>query len=395
MQPVNTAMLLRWTARAAAVGAMAMMLASASAESLKFTKKLLTVDSNEGCAIADVDRDGRPDVIAGRNWYAAPDFVPRPLRLIEDWRSYVQSNGDFACDVNGDGWVDMIAGSWYMTQVYWYENPGPDGLRKGRLWQQHLLKETGVSRNEIQFLHDLDGDSVPEWVVNDMKAEAPLLAWKLVKDDKGQPTLKKIVLGSAGNGHGMGFGDINGDGHEDILVGSGWHEWPDGNPLTTQWKFHPDWKWCGSCPVLVVDLDGDGRNDIIRGNAHGFGLYWDQQLTPEPGGKTNWRQHLIDKSWSQPHCLHWADLNGNGQAELITGKRVRAHDGKDPGGDDPPCLYYYTWGKKAMKFTRHTIDVGHVGGGMQIRTADLNGDGRLDIAVAGKSGTYILFNQGE
>ncbi|MHC4123857.1 MAG: FG-GAP repeat domain-containing protein [Planctomycetota bacterium] len=47
-----------------------------------------------------------------------------------------------------------------------------------------------------------------------------------------------------------------------------------------------------------------------------------------------------------------------------------------------------------MKFTRHTIDEGSVGCGLQIRTADMNADGRIDIIVAGKSGTYILFNKG-
>jgi len=362
---------------------------------LKFTKKLLMLDLNEGCAVADVNRDGRTDVIAGRNWYAAPQFLPRPLRLIEDWRKdYVQSNGDHIYDVNGDGWVDVIAGSFYPKTVFWYQNPGRDGLRKGRLWTQHLLKDTGASQNEAQFLRDLDGDRAPEWIVNSWSSKAPLLAWKLAKDDRGKPTLRKIVIGSKGNGHGMGFGDINGDGREDILVGTGWYERPATDALATEWKSHPDWNLHASCPMLVVDLDGDGRNDIIWGDAHNYGLYWMRQLAPQADGKTKWQRHLIDRSWSQPHCLHWADLDGDGQPELIAGKRVRAHAGGDPGGTDPPCLYYYTWEREAAKFTRHTIDEGSVGGGLQIRTADLNGDDRLDIVVAGKSGTYILFNQG-
>ena len=87
-----------------------------------------------------------------------------------------------------------------------------------------------------------------------------------------------------------------------------------------------------------------------------------------------------------------ADLTGDGNLELITGKRVYAHIGKDPGGKEPPCLVYYTWDADANKYHRHVIDRGVVGTGLQIRTADLNGNGRLDIAVAGKSGTYILWN---
>ena len=58
-----------------------------------------------------------------------------------------------------------------------------------------------------------------------------------------------------------------------------------------------------------------------------------------------------------------------------------------------PCLYYYKWDPKTKQFTRVTIDEGHVGCGLQIVAADLNSDQRTDIAVAGKSGTYLLIAQ--
>lgn len=379
------------------VGAMLLSAATAivgQAETIEFVKKKLVQDLNEGCAIADINDDGRLDVVAGRNWYAAPDFLPRPLRLIGNYRTdYADNNGDHVHDVDGDGLPDVIAGSFMQTQVYWFRNPGRAGLDKGILWEQHLLVDTEADKNEAVFLHDLNGDRVPEWIVNCWDNWAPLVAWKLVKGKEG-PTMQKLKIGSKGNGHGMAFGDVNGDGREDILVGMGWYERPAEKPFDAEWAFHSDWKLHASCPMIVVDLDGDGRNDLIWGNGHDFGLYWWQQLAPDPDGKTKWREHLIDKSWSQPHCLHWADLDGDGQEELLAGKRVRGHAGRDPGGKDPPCLYYYAWDKQALSFTRHTIDEGNVAGGLQICTGDLNGDGRLDIAVSGKSGTYVLFNQG-
>ncbi len=55
-----------------------------------------------------------------------------------------------------------------------------------------------------------------------------------------------------------------------------------------------------------------------------------------------------------------------------------------------PCLYYYRWDAKTKKFTRYTIEEGHVGCGLQIVTASLNDDQKTDVAVAGKSGTYLL-----
>ncbi len=74
---------------------------------------------------------------------------------------------------------------------------------------------------------------------------------------------------------------------------------------------------------------------------------------------------------------------------------MRAHSGNDPGGKDPTCFYYYKWSRQTKRFTRYTIDEkGGVGTGLQINTTDLNGDGALDIVVGGKSGTWVLLNQG-
>ena len=363
-------------------------------DGLKFTPKMLTLDTNECCALADVNGDGKLDVIAGRNWYPAPDFVPRPLRIIEDWSQYCKNNGEHVWDVDGDGLVDVIAGSFLDTQVYWYKNPGPDGWKYGWLWNQQLLVDTGASRNEGSYMRDIDGDGVPEYLVDSWDRKNPQLVWRLAKDSEGKPTMTKHQIGPA-NGHGMGFGDINNDGREDILFGLGWYERPQGDPLAQSWKLHSDWELGHfSCPALVVDVDGDGCNDLLWSHAHGYGILWWQQTKPAADGKLQFQEHMIDDSWSQPHCLVWVDLDGDGAKELLTGKRVRAHNGKDPGSAEPPVLYYYKWDTAKKHFVRYLIHQGQAGGGLQIRTADLNGDGRLDIAVAGKSGTFILFNEG-
>jgi len=370
--------------------------APAGEKTLRFSKRPLMINPNEGCALADVNRDGKLDVIAGTHWYAAPKFVPRPLRDLSQFQEdFFANNGDHPYDVNGDGWVDVISGQWLDDPIYWYENPREKALAKGLLWKRHLLKKTR-SENEAFFLRDLDADHVPEIVVDCWQDAAPLVAWKLVQTNDGQPALERHELGAKGCGHGMAFGDVNGDGREDILVKVGWYQRPAGDIWAGPWKFHGDWdRPHGSCPFLVTDLTGDGHNDIIWGNGHDFGLYWFEQQKPAADGKTQWTRHLIDRSYSQAHCLAWVDLDGDGQEELITGKRVRGHAGKDPGGEDPACLYYYTWNPHQRQFKRHTISKAEgIGTGMQIRTADLNEDGRVDLVVAGKSGTWILLNEG-
>ena len=360
-----------------------------------FAARLLALDANEGIAAGDVDGDGKVDLVAGRNWYSGDDWAPRPVRSIADWNGYVESNGDFLFDVNEDGKLDVVAGSFKPTEIHWYENPGAEALRLGKTWPQRLLVDTKNTCNEGQVMQDIDGDGVPEWIVNSWLKDVPAVVWRFRKLEKPAKDgrayeLVPHQLGPKGNGHGLAIGDLNADGRSDLVVGQGWYEQPQSDPWGQPWKFHKDWELHASVPMIVQDLDGDGDGDLIVGNGHDYGLFWWQNDGQDGEGKIAWTIHQIDKRYSQPHTLAWVDLDGDGNGELVTGKRYYGHNGRDPGGKEMPCLYYYRWNSKTKTFTRHTIDEGHVGCGLQIVAEDLNGDDKVDLAVAGKSGTYLL-----
>jgi len=369
---------------------------------LKFKVQQLRMDNNEGVAVGDINGDGKLDVVAGEYWYAAPDFKGQKIRSLESFgKDYMMNNSDHLLDVDGDGDLDVVAGGFTVSEVFWYENPGKGKYDSPDGWKGHLLADTGTNHNEISYMHDLDGDGIPEYFENSWKDEDPMQVWRWDKDADGKPILKGHVISESGNGHGMGFGDINGDGKEDVLFKDGWYEQPAAGPYSAAWKYHNDFTMPhGSCPSIVVDLNKDGKNDIIWADGHNYGVYWMEQQEPQKDGATTWRIHEIDKKFSQGHAIAWEDIDNDGQPELITGKRYFAHSGSDPGSGDKATVHYYDWDADTLTWSKpKNIAQGESGKapgiGLQIRVVDMDGDGWKDVVVPGKSGTHIIWNKGK
>jgi hypothetical protein len=399
-----------WAKRPFAGVALGLLLAGAACGgsekngTLRFDKKHLFAGPYENCAIADLDRDGIPDIVYGPYWFSGRDLVPRAFRPNHTSQDYLRANSDHVYDVDQDGWPDIIAGGWNQDGIYWFKNPGNGAAERGepwlmyQPWEAYLLARTR-GRMEMFALHDYDGDGIPELHGACYAKEEPLEIWRFAKNSEGLPTLEPFILGAEGGGHGIAFGDVNGNGLEDVLCEIGWYERPAGSPFEKPWRLHRETdlsRMHPSCPFVVKDLNGDGRLDIIFGRSHDFGLYWWEQLPPGPDGTTEWRQHVIDESWSQAHALLLADLDGDGQEELIAGKCIWAHNGGDPGAEDPPAIYYYKWDQATASFNRHTLAAEGEGIalGRQFAVADLNGNGRLDLVAPSRLGLWLFFNEG-
>ncbi len=345
---------------------------------------MLDPGASETCALADVNRDGKIDIISGENWYEAPGWTKHKFRDLPFTNNYVDAMSDLALDVDGDGFPDVITVSWFGKKMAWWKNPGKAAVA----WKE-LLIDSG-SPVEFAFLVDIDNDGKARELLPQFGDDKAPLAWYEVKDG----VFVKHAVSSRSYGHGIGAGDVNGDGRTDILTPQGWFEAPP-DPRSGEWKLHADWNEKEALSFMyVLDINGDGRPDVLTAYAHNYGIFW-----LEHGTDGKWTKHMIDDSWSQPHALTLADLNGDGRQELITGKRYMAHNGRDPGEREPLGVYWYEYRDgpdHKVEWVRHIADyASRAGGGMQIAAADLDGDGGIDLVCPGKSGLFLFENLGQ
>ncbi len=362
-------------------------------DEIQFEKHTIDLGAAETCAVADVNDDGSLDIIAGNYWFEGPAWERHKFRELGFNGDYLDSMSDLAVDVNGDGHVDVVTPTWFARKVGWYENPG-DGAG---MWVEHTSDEGGPI--EFAILADLDNDGRAMEVLPQFGGRSGPTAWYAI--DAGELVRHDVMSDPVGGG--IGSGDVNGDGRTDILSSRGWVEAPE-DPGTGEWQFHTDFEQF-EFPDLgflhVLDINGDGRNDVIAPLGHNYGIYWLEQ-----GADGSWTQRTIDRSWSQAHASTLADLNGDGQLDLITGKRFHAHNGMDAGGHDPLGVYWYEFrdmpdnpairprpGGTTIVWKRHVLDYGsRTGGGLQIPVVDIDADGDLDIVTPGKGGLFLFEN---
>lgn len=351
---------------------------------MNFFAHRLGTDHAEGITTIDMNGDGRPDILSGAYWYENPgpgggEWIRHQYRTVEIVGEFVSDCGEWAVDVNHDGSPDVVTLGWQTDGLWWYENPKKQGV----MWQRHFITHT--IETEGGWMADLNGDGKPELALAHYGRSGVL--W--VDFSGAQPAVHHAG-GHDQDGHGIGIADIDGDGKMDLLTPHGWFRNVDAN--ADKWEWHGDWDLGETgFPILGYDVNGDGKTDLIYGRGHSYGLYWMEQ----GGSATNrtWTKHTIDESFSQVHVLNLVDLDGDGKPELLAGKRYRGHDGNDPGSYDPLVLYYYKIDSNRAKFTRVPISVGGTAAaGTQFIVQDLDGDGDLDIAVAGKTGVHLLEN---
>jgi hypothetical protein len=402
---------------------------NAGSKEPKITWKKTVLDSkfrSEGVAVADVNKDGKIDVLNGEYWYEAPDWKPHELQPPADFKDGLANYSRVFCcwaeDINGDGYPDLIVIAFPGEPCYWMENPkGQTTTAEGKPlhWKKHTIWDSAC--NETPQYADLFGDGKRELIMGfQPKGKSnegqmayftpgsdPTALWEMhpisepstppkIENGKPVPGTGYEIRGTQRFSHGLGVGDINGDGRKDVICTDGWWEQPEKPDGKTPWKFHPANLGPAASDMFVYDMDGDGKADVISTSAHQFGIWWHKQRPSEKGGDPTFQRiDLFPKLVSETHAAHFVDIDGDGRPDLVTGKRWWSHGKNEPGSDAPASIYWFknTKGPDGIaQFTPMLID-DDSGIGTQFVVADINGDGLLDIVSSNKKGVRVIVQE--
>lgn len=381
-------------------------------------EKVQLLDSyvSEGVSIGDIDLDGHLDIVAGSLWWKGPDFMEKyaydtvkyfPI-IGPGLEGYSTNFFTFTGHIDNNRWTDILQVGLPGEDSKWIKDPGKSSyaIIEGVPKTKYLPALSKVGHESPVFVNIIGDENKELLAFSDgrlvigVPSKKVKEEWKVLAISEVDPSRFPVYS------HGLGVGDINGDGLPDIIERRGWWEQPLNWDESALWNFHsyPFSPGKGGAQMFAFDIDGDGDNDVVTAmDGHGYGFSWFEQIRDQ--GEIVFKEHKVmthkkednpyGVSFSQLHALTIADIDNDGIQDIVTGKCYYAHNGRDPGAEEPAVLYWFKthrWGNGIVELIPYQID-DDSGVGRQIATHHLNGDGKIDIVSSNKKGVFVFIQK--
>ena len=332
-----------------------------------------------GSIVGDFDRDGVSDFVLSFR-QVAPALVGYRYRggtwvrhVIEPDFLTVEAGGA-AFDIDGDGDLDIVfGGDWQSRDVWWWENPGTAGEAR---WPRHRIKSTGETQHHDQVFGDFLGTGRPQLAFWNQNAKAIFLATIPSPPTTELWPATKIFQGAAGEPGGLypegaDAIDVDGDGRVDLLAGNAWFKHEGGT------TFRPISIGPIGGRIAAGQLVAGGHPEIVIAPGDGTGpLRW-YSCDGDPLGPQSWRGHeLIRGDVVHGHSLALADVDGDGHLDVFAAEMAKWKESASvPDNPDARAWIFYGDGRGGFVTTEFARGRGF----HETRLADLNGDGRVDV----------------
>ncbi len=276
-------------------------------------------------AVADLNHDGNLDLVFANHETSyltillgdgRGGFSPAPSSPLTV-HSRPHPHGVAAADLDGDGHLDLVTDSWGENKVTVLFGDG-----KGGFSSPGTTFDVGPHPYQRVRAADLNGDGRADIVTTNLDGASVTVL--LSTGRRGVAPASGSPFPAGGKPFGLAIGDVNGDGRPDLVVGN-WGGHPEDSSFDAVNVLLGDGKGgfsplpgsplkAGHAParVAVGDLNGDGIGDIAVAN------YVGDDVTIFFGGKRGLRRGPTLKAGHRPEGIAIGDLNGDGRGDIVT-----------------------------------------------------------------------------
>jgi len=340
---------------------------------ISFTEHIIDADFDANSIFpCDIDNDEDQDMLATginsgialwRNDGGNPVEWTK-LAIDEDFYGAITV---YAIDIDDDGDLDVLGGSWYNHEIACWRNNGSEPIN----WTRFYIDQNFRNCHEV-YAGDIDGDGDID-ITGASMYDNDIAWWR---NDGGDPTTwtKFIICDNCESVRSANAADIDGDSDLDIIGGCFssnkviWLRNNGGDPISWT-EFDVSNSFAGTHKVLARDIDNDGDPDIVGAGYLAAQIAWWRN---DGGDPVSWTMQIIARNFYGAVMVHAADFDNDDNVDVI-GAGDTVHD----------VAWWRNDGGSPVSWMRYTIDYNYQGA-WPVSAADIDNDSDID-ALSGSN----------